>query len=167
MNDILISEIMDDMIDYSTGNLHDIAHFMKVYNFARNIGLQEGLVDNLQETVEITAILHDIACPLCRIKYGNTNGKHQEEESEVLVRDFLKKYPLSEEMKNRINYIVCHHHTYTNVDGLDYQVLLEADFLVNADESKMSVEMINNAKNQFFKTKTGIKLLDSMYLSKR
>ena len=28
-----------------------------------------------------------------------------------------------------------HHHTYTGVDGIDYQILLEADYLVNADES--------------------------------
>ena len=32
--------------------------------------------------------IHDIACPLCREKYGNTNGKHQEEESTTLVEAF-------------------------------------------------------------------------------
>ena len=28
-----------------------------------------------------------------------------------------------------------HHHTYTGVDGLDYQILLEADYIVNASEN--------------------------------
>ena len=28
----------------------------------------------------MAAVVHDIACPLCREKYGNTNGKHQEED---------------------------------------------------------------------------------------
>ena len=68
-------------------------------------------------------------------------------------------------MKERISYLVCHHHTYTDVNGLDYQILLEADFLVNADESQMSRAAIQRAKETFFKTKTGIELLNSIYLS--
>ncbi len=167
MNNELISTIMKDMMDYSDSNLHDIAHFMKVYTFARTIGIKEKLNDEEQMTLEITAILHDIACPLCRIKYGNTNGKHQEEESPELVSKFLMKYDeIPDSMKKRINYIISHHHTYTDVDGIDYQILLEADFLVNADESNMTEEAIRNAKKQFYRTKTGISILDSMYLKK-
>lgn len=164
MDNRLVSDIMKKMIDYSSGNLHDIAHFMKVYAFARNIGIEEGLSDVLQQTLEITAILHDIACPFCREKYGNTDGKHQEEESEHLLRDFMSGLEIQERMRERIIYLVSHHHTYENVVGLDYQILLEADFLVNADEGKMTKDAIVNAKKRFFKTATGIKILDSMYL---
>lgn len=166
MDNRLVSDVMKKMIDYSDGNLHDIAHFMKVYAFSRNIGIEEGLSDVLQQTLEITAILHDIACPLCRIKYGNTDGKHQEEESEALLRDFMNGMEIPERMRERIIYLVSHHHTYENVNGLDYQILLEADFLVNADEGNMSKEAIRNAKKQFFRTATGIKLIESMYLEK-
>ncbi len=166
MNENLVSKILEDMIHYSKGNLHDIAHFMKVYSFARTIAVEEGLKDDLLFSIEITAILHDISCPLCRIKYGNTNGKHQEEESGPLVKDFLKDYPIEEKTKERINYIISHHHTITNVDGIDYQIILEADFLVNADESKMTKEQIMNAEEQFFKTASGKRILESMYLSK-
>ena len=66
-------------------------------------------------------------------------------------------------MKERISYLVCHHHTYTDVNGLDYQILLEADFLVNADESQMSEAAIRNARETFFKTRTGTELLNSIY----
>lgn len=165
MNENLVSQILEDMIHYSKGNLHDIAHFMKVYSFARTIAVEEGLKDDLLFSIEITAILHDISCPLCRIKYGNTNGKHQEEESGPLVKDFLKDYPIEEKTKERINYIISHHHTITNVDGIDYQIILEADFLVNADESHMNREQIMNAEEQFFKTETGKRILESMYLA--
>ncbi len=167
MNEKLVSQILEDMIRYSEGNLHDIAHFMKVYSFARTIALEEGIEGGLLESIEITAILHDIACPLCRIKYGNTNGKHQEEESGPLVESFLTNYPIDEKTKKRINFIISHHHTYTNVDGIDYQILLEADFLVNADESQMNKEQIENAKEQFFRTTTGRRILESMYLAKK
>ncbi len=165
MNENLVSQILEDMIHYSKGNLHDIAHFMKVYSFARTIAVEEGLKGDLLISIEITAILHDISCPLCRIKYGNTNGKHQEEESGPLVKDFLKDYPIEEKTKERINYIISHHHTITNVDGIDYQIILEADFLVNADESHMNREQIMNAEEQFFKTETGKRILESMYLA--
>lgn len=158
-----VNEILCKMITQSNGNKHDIAHFLKVYTYARLIGEREQLDARTQETLEITAIIHDIACPLCREKYGNTNGKHQEQESAPLVEEFLENTGVDEEMKNRISYLVCHHHTYTDVDGLDYQILLEADFLVNADESQMSEAAIRHARETFFRTGTGTELLDSIY----
>ena len=59
--------------------------------------------------------------------------------------------------------VVGHHHTYTNVDGLDHQILLEADFLVNADESGYARAAIETARSQIFQTVSGIRLLDAMY----
>ena len=167
MNNKIIADIMQKMIACSDGNLHDIAHFIKVHSFARTIGISEGISADIQETLEIASIIHDIACPLCREKYGNTDGKHQEAESGALVEAFLKGLDLADERCKRIVYLVSHHHTYTNVDGLDYQILLEADFLVNADESHMPANAIQNAKNNFFRTDTGISLLDTIYLSQK
>ena len=56
-----------------------------------------------------------------------------------------------------------HHHTYKDVDGLDYQILLEADFLVNGDESNLTKEAIEKMKKNVFKTKTGIELLNHIF----
>ncbi len=162
-----ISTIIRKMIDMSNGNLHDINHFMKVYAFSRMIGLQEGLPEITQTILEATAVIHDIACPLCREKYGNANGKFQEQEGVPLAQSFLSDAELPGEMKERIIYLVGHHHTYAGVDGMDYQILLEADFLVNADESKMPLTAIKTAREHLFKTETGIGLLDSMYLKER
>ena len=108
-------------------------------------------------------MIHDIACPVCRVKYGNTNGSNQEKESPELVKNFLKDVEIDDEMKERINYLVSHHHTYTNVDGMDYRILLEADFLVNADESEMSENAVETARERVFETNTGKKLLTSIY----
>lgn len=165
MDNRMVSDIMREMIAHSDGNLHDIAHFMKVYGFARTIGVQEGLSDAEQETLEIAAILHDIACPLCREKYGNTNGKYQEKEGGPLTEAFLEKFTLPEGMAERVIYLVSHHHTYANVVGRDYRILLEADFLVNADESRMTAEAIRSAREKIFETQSGTALLDSIYLA--
>ena len=160
-----VAEIMKKMVAYSEGKRHDINHFMKVYAFAKMIGECEGLNRELQQTLEIAAIVHDIACPLCLEKYGNTNGKKQEEEGMPLTEEFLKDMDLPEEMRKRVVFLVGHHHTPDAVDGIDYQILLEADYLVNADESSYSAENIANTMNLLFRTKTGIELLKAIYVS--
>ena len=159
-----ISRILVKMIDYSAGNRKDINHLMKVHSYARIIGKGEGLSEELQKITEIAAIVHDIACPLCRNKYGNTNGKYQEAEGPALTESFLADTGLTREEIARIAYLVGHHHTYEGVEGLDYQILLEADYLVNADESGYSRENILHMRDTIFQTKTGTALLESIYL---
>ena len=161
---MIISSAIEKMIDFYEGNLHDIAHFMKVWAFAKTIGEQEKLDSHTMQILELTAVIHDIACPLCREKYGNTNGKNQEIESAPRVRTFFADLPVSEQDTERIAWIAAHHHTYENVDGLDYQILLEADFLVNADESEYEPSAVESAKKNIFKTAAGTRLLESMYL---
>lgn len=158
-----ISNIMQKMIEYSNGNLHDINHFIKVWTYAKTIAEVENVDSEAQLFLEIAAITHDIACPFCREKYGNTNGKYQEIEGESLVRDFLKDTDISQEQIERIAYLVAHHHTFNNIDGIDYQILIEADYIVNAEESCYSKENIRNFSEKFFKTTTGINLLKSIY----
>lgn len=158
-----VAEITKKMIEYSNGNLHDINHFMKVYGYAKTISECENIDKDTKEILEVAALLHDIACPLCREKYGNTNGKYQEEEGKILTAEFLKDTGYSEEFINRVVYLVGHHHTLTNIEGMDYQILIEADYLVNADESSYSKENIKNMLEKVFKTSTGSKLLKSMY----
>ena len=84
-----IAQILNKMIAASNGNIHDIDHLLRVWAYARTIGELEGLDPEPQYLLEVAAITHDIACPLCREKYGNTNGKYQEQEGAVLVRAFL------------------------------------------------------------------------------
>ncbi len=158
-----IAEITEKMIVYSNGNLHDISHFLKVYAYAKTIGEQEALPKQQQFTLEAAALMHDIACPLCRKKYGNTNGKYQELEGENLAEEFLRDMDLPLREQKRIVYLVAHHHTWTNIDGLDYQILLEADYLVNADESGYSKEQVKNTLQNLFQTKTGSAFLKSIY----
>ena len=85
-----IGEIIKKMIDFYQGNTHDINHFLKVYAYAKTIGECEGLDELTQTSLEVAAILHDIACPLCREKYGNADWQHQEQAGPALAIQFLK-----------------------------------------------------------------------------
>lgn len=152
-------EAVEKMIDFYHGNIHDIEHFLKVYALARTIGKGEGLELSELKTLELAAIVHDIACPVCREKYGNTNEKYQEAESEPLVREFFSGTDTPPEMVERIVSLVSRHHTYTNVDGDDCRILLEADFLVNAGEKSLPPASVSSAREKIFETKTGKRLL--------
>ena len=66
-------------------------------------------------------------------------------------------------MVQRICFLIAHHHTYQSVDDIDYQILIEADFLVNMFEEKMSKEQIQIAKEKYFKTQTGKQLVMDLY----
>jgi HD superfamily phosphodiesterase len=158
-----VPEILAKMIAYSNGNHHDINHLMKVHSFARMIGELEKVSAADQFILEVAAIVHDIACPLCREKYGNTNGKYQETEGGPLAGEFLKDTGMTKEQISRVQYLVAHHHTLTDINGVDYQILIEADYLVNADESRYSEDNIRNFGQTYFKTTAGRNLLTVMY----
>lgn len=158
-----VSEITAKMIQYSQGNLSDINHFLKVYAYAKVIGECEQLDSETQTVLEVTAILHDIACPLCREKYGNTNGQYQEAEGAILAKEFLDGFGYSGEIVDRVVFLIGHHHTLKDITGMDYQILIEADYLVNADESNYSEANIRNMMEHIFRTNTGISLLKSIF----
>ena len=158
-----IAELTEQMIVFSNGNLHDITHFITVWTYAKTIGELEELKPDTQYLLEASAIVHDIACPLCREKYGHADGKLQEKEGPALVRAFLADSGMTEAQKERIAYLVGHHHTLSGIEGDDYQILIEADYLVNADEMSFSAENIRNFRDRFFRTKTGTDLLNMIY----
>jgi len=82
---------------------------------------------------------------------------------QVLVEIGYLKIP--DEIKERVYYLIGNHHTYNKIDGIDFQILVEADFMVNIFED--NINNIISIKNKIFKTKTGIELLDTMYLNNR
>ena len=63
----------------------------------------------------------------------------------------------------RVSYLVGHHHTYTNIDGLDYQILVEADFLVNLYEDQIPAAAKKHAYTSIFRTETGKCLCRELY----
>lgn len=158
-----IAELTEKMIAFSRGNVHDIDHFIRVWTYARTIGELERLDEEIQTVLEAAAIVHDIACPLCREKYGSTNGKYQEAEGAPMAEAFLRGSGLREEQIARVCYLVGHHHTFTGVDGPDYQILLEADYLANAVENGFGRESVEAFLSRIAKTESGRRLTRAMF----
>ena len=63
----------------------------------------------------------------------------------------------------RICFIIGHHHTYKAIDDLDFQILVEADFIVNVMEGYCKRESVPAMKENVFKTASGKYLLEQMF----
>ena len=72
--------------------------------------------------------------------------------------------PARQAQADRVAYLVGHHHTYTNIDGMDYQILVEADFLVNLYEDSVPKAAAQNALDKIFKTQTGKTICKEMFV---
>lgn len=153
-----IEKVIAATIAYDAGDVKRIQHFLKVHAFARLIGLEEGLDPHTQFVLETAAVVHDIGIHRAEAVYGRNTGKYQEElgpaEADALLTQL--NWPL--DVIERVKYLVGHHHTYTNVDGIDYQILLEADFLVNLYEDEEPPVAQKHVYETIFKTETGKRL---------
>ncbi|NCB91022.1 MAG: HD domain-containing protein [Clostridia bacterium] len=159
----MIARIAEKMIEYDRADTHRINHFMKVYGYASMIGKLEGIDEETQETLEIASLLHDIGIKVSIEKYDSSAGHYQEIEGPALAKELLEEFSLKEEMVERICYLIGHHHTYSRIDGIDYQILVEADFLVNLDEDHCERDAIDSVKKRIFKTESGKKILDMLF----
>ena len=150
-----MERLFREMIAYYAGDPHQIQHLTKVHGFARMIGLAERIADDVQHVLEIAAIVHDIGIKPALEKHGSANGNFQEQEGPPVAEAMLRGLGYPEGVIARVCYLVGHHHTYTDVVGDDYQILIEADFLVNIFEGKMQPAAIRSTLDTIFRTETG------------
>lgn len=157
-------KVMNAMIEYFGTDVRRINHFLKVFSFAKAIGEGEGLESEEQELVEIAAIVHDIGIKISEQKYNSSSGKYQELEGPAEAEKLLGQLGYEKMFIDKVKYLVAHHHTYNSINTLPYQILVEADFIVNLFEDNSSTESIKSVYSKIFKTKTGKMIMKKMYL---
>jgi HD superfamily phosphodiesterase len=162
---MMIPRVMEKMIGYFGSDARRINHALKVCSFALVISSREPLDAGVQETILYTALLHDIGIREAERKYQSSSGKYQQIEGPPIARKILADLGVSADVIDRVCFITGNHHTYTKIDGIDFQILVEADFLVNIFEDAMEREAVESVCARIFKTETGINLLRTMYLS--
>jgi HD superfamily phosphodiesterase len=155
---------MKDMIKYFRNDVKRINHALKVYDFACLISNENNVDKDKQQIIAITALLHDIGIKEAERKYQSSSSNYQEQEGPAIARKILAPYNINENIVDRVCYIIGNHHTYSKIDGIDFQILVEADFIVNIFEDSMKPEVIHSLKNKIFKTDFGTKLVGDMYL---
>ncbi len=163
MEQNLVSIVKDKMIEYYAGDSRRVHHFLKVHSFAKLIAELENMQPDELEVLEIAALTHDIGIKNAELKYGYNNGRLQEQEGPPEARRLLREAGAGEASVERACYLVAHHHTYRNIDSLDYQILVEADFLVNMYEDKADADTIRKAYDNIFATETGKRLCRQLF----
>lgn len=159
----LLNRLFLAMIRFDSGDPKRIQHFTKVHSYAQLIAQSEGMDPDDEFTLEAAAYVHDIGIRIAEEKYGYENGKLQEQEGPAAARELMEPLGFSEDVIARVEYLVGHHHTYSNIDSLDYQILVEADFLVNLYENGSEKKTILAVRKNIFRTKTGIQILNDMF----
>lgn len=159
----MLDKLHYEMISLYHGDAKRIQHFCKVHSYARLIARMENIEKDTLFVIEAAALTHDIGIHLCEEKYGDCNGKLQEKEGPALAKELLEKLGFSDEVSQRVQYLIGHHHTYDNIKDIDYQILVEADFLVNMYEDGLSKEAVKHAYDNIFKTASGKKICREMF----
>ena len=159
----MINKLHMAMIGLYHGDAKRIQHFCKVHSYAKLIAEMENVDAKTLFILETEALTHDIGIHLCEEKYGNCNGKLQEKEGPVLAEQMLSELGFEKDVIERVSFLVGHHHTYTGIDGLDYQILVEADFLVNLFEGNTDTAHIRATYDNIFRTETGKKICREMF----
>lgn len=152
------------MIELYKGDSRRIQHFCKVHSYARLIAQMENVDYKTLFIIETAALTHDIGIHTCEEKYGECGGRLQEKEGPALAKELLERLGFETDISERVQYLIAHHHTYSNIDGIDYQILVEADFLVNMYEDGVSKDAVLKAYNNIFKTKYGKYICKDMFL---
>lgn len=162
----MVENILYKMIEYFSDDVKRINHSIKVNSFARNIGISENVNNDELFILEVSSILHDIGIKEAEKIYNSSSGKYQEMLGPDIAKKILLEFNININILDRIFYLIGNHHSYDKIEGIDYQILIESDFLVNVYEDNMNINIKKNIYTKYFKTKTGKKIYNDLYLNK-
>ena len=128
-----IKEISRDIAFYSKGHMRELDRLLRVWGFAREIADGEALSRRERYVLEVAALVHNIAYPLCREQYGSEDPELQ-----------------------RIVYLVSRHQNFEPSQEADLQILLEAVYIATVREKHRSRAEVKEAMKTLFRTKSGI-----------
>ena len=164
VEDMVIS-VTGKMIEYFENDVKRINHALKVTSFAQIISENLSLDNQTKEIIFYTAILHDIGIKKAEQKYNSSEAKYQEIEGPEVANRILSELHVPVKIINRVCFIIGNHHSYNKIEGIDFQIIVEADFLVNIFEDNMGTESVQNLHKRIFKTEHGKNLVETMYLN--
>jgi HD superfamily phosphodiesterase len=169
-NKVIRIDIKDSAISKMKQLLGDddrrIDHALKVLRFSEEILQGEHITGKIAETVILTAILHDIGIHEAERKYNSNFGPYQEIEGPPIAKRMLREMGISNRTIERVCYIIGGHHTPSKVDDIDFQILWEADLLVNIEERGLMNDKNVNLEaiiSKNFKTAAGKRIVETLY----
>jgi len=152
-----------EMIEIFGNDGKRIDHAVKVFGFATAIAEMESMDPRTREIISLSSILHDIGIKECERKYHASSWECQEIEGPPMARSILEGMGVGEDIIDRVCFIIGHHHSFEYIDDMDFQVLVEADFIVNACEKGLDRDTVRNFVEKYFRTVSGKSIMASFY----
>ena len=159
----MVELILNRMIEYFGDDIKRIGHTLKVYGFARAIAAGENIAGQELLVLETAALLHDIGIHEAERLHNSSAGEFQELEGPPIARAIMDEVCEDRSVIERVSYLVGNHHSYQRINGIDFQILVEADFLVNINEDNLSRDAADTIRRKYFKTVSGIKIISRLY----
>jgi len=161
-NKRLREKIDYEMRRYFGSDTKRINHALKVAQYAEEILKIEG---GHPLVILGSAYLHDIGIKEAEEKYGTASVEDQERFGKVTAEEILMKLNIQKPIINEICDIIGHHHHPRERETLNFQILYEADWLVNIEEGGLGKDSdkLKAIIEKEFKTVTGKKLAQDLF----
>ena len=131
-----ITQVTQAMMQHEHGNAHRINHFLRVYGFGKTIAQLEQVDTKTILTLETVTLMHDIGIKISLQKYNSSAWNYQQSEGPAEARAILEKLDCPNDLRERVEWLIAHHHETVNIQEIDHQILVEADYCVNAIDRK-------------------------------
>ncbi|MFB0507884.1 MAG: HD domain-containing protein [Thermodesulfobacteriota bacterium] len=141
-----------------------INHANRVAQIAEEISKAEG---GDPAVVIAASYLHDIGIHEAENKYNSSAGHYQEIMGPPIARNILEKLGAEKNLIDEVCDIIARHHSPGKIQTLNFQILWEADCLVNFEEaSNQEPDHVKKTVEDTFKTATGRELAKTHILDK-
>jgi putative nucleotidyltransferase with HDIG domain len=164
-NNRLKERISQEMKRYFAQDVKRVNHALKVAQYAEEILKIEG---GHPLVVLGAAYLHDIGIKKAEEKYGNSSAEQQEKEGPDIARDILNRLNVQRNIVEEICDIIGHHHHPRKQETLNFQILFEADWLVNLEEDGLHKDpnKLQEIIEKNFRTLTGKRMAKENFLQR-
>lgn len=165
MGEFLRDRIALEMRKVFGRDLKRINHANKVARFAEEILKEEG---GDPAVVIAASYLHDIGIHEAKRNYNSTARDYQEREGPPIARDILERLGMDRGIIDEVCDLIAHHHSPGHIKTLNFQILWEADSLVNFEEAtEKERDETKRIIERTFRTTAGKRLAQTLLLEGR
>lgn len=154
--------LLESMQDIFKDLPYGIEHTLCVLHNAEEIMKGEDLSEEEISLVVTNAILHDIGAVQALKKYNSIAPEYQELEGYSVAWKILSDMNCEIDFIKRVCFVVGHHHTKDKVNGIDFQILWDADMIENLKEKTLNQSQLMDKIESDFFTDTGKRLASKM-----
>jgi HD superfamily phosphodiesterase len=126
-------KIVKLLVDFFGKDFRRITHALEVLKYAEKIAEEKPNYD--PDILIAASLLHDVGIKPSEAELGYNNGKTQEQYGPPIAEQLLKSVGFPEEKTKKVCEIIGNHHSPSQYNYKELEILKEADRIVNKQEA--------------------------------